>query len=73
MAIPLREGLQIRCGCQCTPDEGKELMEKVKNYGSIRQLNQQEHERQTKDGLRGWFGGRRNHVGVVANNCCAGQ
>ncbi|CAL1144221.1 unnamed protein product [Cladocopium goreaui] len=46
MAIPLKEGLQIRCAFCGTAAEGRQFVEKAKSLGQIRELNEVDQQRQ---------------------------
>lgn len=65
MAIPLRDGLQIRCAFQGTREQGKLFAEKIKPFGHIRELNEEDHQRQKQDRV----GGASCPVGDVKGQC----
>ncbi|CAK9074381.1 unnamed protein product [Durusdinium trenchii] len=53
MAIPLKEGLQIRCAFQGTAEQGKQLLEKIRAVGRLRELNEGDAQRQKQDVVGG--------------------
>lgn len=55
MAIPLKEGLQIRCSFCGTAAEGRQFVEKAKSLGQIRELNEVDQQRQKQARVEGWF------------------
>jgi radical SAM superfamily enzyme len=55
MAIPLKEGLQIRCAFCGTAAEGRQFVEKAKSLGQIRELNEVDQQRQKQARVEGWF------------------
>ena len=53
LAIPLKEGLQIRCAFQGTAEQGRQFAEKVSAVGRVRELNQADQQRQQQDRVGG--------------------
>ena len=53
LAIPLKEGLQIRCAFHGTAEQGQQFLEKAKSLGRIRELDAYDQQRQKQDMVGG--------------------